>query len=189
MQLHKLPIYSTNQDYYWNVWSWILPFIFFSIHILNHIIVFCWKVSIVTHARCLAAHWLHSEWPWTRGILAGSEWAWASHPTKTASVCFLCRKTYCDIRTGDNLWIYGAAVNGNFNAAPTHTLTFNGIHQPPCYQQILGPQVYIYIYIYICKEVVHTAEQHWIELPMMQFIIIHSFIYFLTPRSELCLIF
>lgn len=29
----------------------------------------------------------------------------------------------------------------------------------------------------------HTAGQHWIELPVMQFIIIQIFIYFLTLRS------
>lgn len=157
----SFPSTPQNQEYYWNVWSWILPFIFPPIHILNHIIVFCWKVSIVTHARCLAAHWLRSEWPWTRGILVGSEWAWTSHPTKTAGVCFLSRKTYCDISPGDNMRIYGAAVNANYKPTPTHppkthtytharthhththTLAFNGIHQSPCYQQISpGPQVY-----------------------------------------------
>ena len=30
-----------------------------------------------------------------------------------------------------------------------------------------------------------TAERHWIELPVMQFIIIQIFIYFLTLRSQL----
>lgn len=96
---------------------------FFSIHMLNHIILFCWKVSIVTHAQCLIGYGLHLQRPWTQNnalfgtssTLVGSEWVGAGHPPKAECV-FLSRRTCCDISPGDNMLIYSAVVEAKCNA-------------------------------------------------------------------------
>lgn len=72
--------------------------------------------------------------------------------------------------------IYGAAVDANYNA-PLQPNTHKHTHTNNPLMAHINPHVISrsppapkYI-----KEVVHAADQHWIELPMMQFIIIHTF--------------
>lgn len=176
----SFPSTSQNQDYYWNVWSWILAFSppAPSIHTLNHITVFCWKVSIVTHARCLAAHRLPSEWPWPCRLLAGSEWVCArqpgcvfsaGRPTVTSAQVTTCWYT-----------VLLSTPNITHPSGPTHLHTLLMDYINPLVISISPGPPNIQTYT--------TADRHRIEFPMMQFIIIHRFIYFLTPRSQLFLI-
>lgn len=109
-----------------------------------------------THSM-LCCLWITLEGPWTQkrthpfstsSTLVGSERVLAGHLTKTASVCFLSQRTFCDISPGDNMLIYSAAVEAKCNtplqsSTHTHTHSFNGLHQSPCYQHISwGPRVY-----------------------------------------------
>lgn len=101
-----------KRDYDRTIWSKNLSF-FFSIHICNHIMSVCWKVSIVT--QFLIFPGTHLERPRTENnappgtscTLAGSE-------------CFLSRRTCCDINPGDNMLIYSAAEEAK--RGPAHTL-------------------------------------------------------------------
>lgn len=126
VQLHNLPVNAIKPGLLLEclVLKRLLFHFFPPIRMLNHIILFCWKVSIVTHAQCQAGYGLHLERPWTQGsapldtssALVGSEWVCAGHPTKTRSVCFLSWRTCCDISPGDNMLIYSAAVEAKCNA-------------------------------------------------------------------------
>lgn len=117
-----------------------------SLHLLNHVVLFCWKVSIVTHAQCFIGYGLHLRRPRTQNnaplgtssTLVRREWVCAGHPNPRRNVCFVSRRTCCDISPGDNMLIYSAAGEAKCNAPPPsrHTRSFNGLHQSPCYQQI-----------------------------------------------------